>query len=1429
MNAIQLSLFEAVNSQQLLSLKPSKAEIIVAVAKRLARLIEKGKRIGNLEISQLMTEAAGGSDAQGLWHWQEAYSSLECGLVLYLRSIAPLIIKTESSAALDWLYQIQASLPTHSRRSTTQNQMQQFSTPLALSYIASRAAAIEDGDLLLEPSAGTGMLAIWGEIGKAKLVLNELDQLRLEILQLLFARAKISQFNAEQIHDYLSKEIAPTVVLLNPPFSASPNCEKRNPFATYKHINSALSRLSPGGRLVAITADWFSPTDAKWRKYLEEISKKASLLLSAGIAGKEYQKHGVNIQTRLTVIDKTTKPGLSQVISECLTIREILSVIEQLPAREAITPTATERVSERKSSLMRQSVALSDLPSSNSTLETIRIKYAPIIADRTSVTEEGIYQAYTPQTIAIEGASTHPTPLVQSIAMASVMPPMPTYQPLLPKKVIEEKILSQAQLEAIIYAGNAHQDYLEGWYVLDEKLAKVTSLPNPSPGAVRWRKGYFIGDGTGVGKGRECAGILLDNWLQGKKKGLWLSKSDKLIEDARRDWQALGGDAQQIIPVSKYAQNARIEKAEGIIFVTYATLRTQAIAGKQSRVEQLLSWLGKDFDGAIVFDECHALANAISSPGERGVVKSSKQGEAGLKLQRALPDAKIVYVSATGATKLNNLSYAERLGLWGIGTQFVERESFISSIGAGGIAALEVVARDLKALGVYISRSLSYQGVEYEILCHELTQPQIEIYNSYAEAYEIIHSHIQDALKETNVISLDGKNRNSVARSAAYSTFESTKQRFFNHLLLSMKCPSLIKAIERDLDLGYAAVIQLVSTGEALLERRLADIPTSDWGDLRVDITPREYVFDYLINAFPIHLYEVRTDEEGVEIASLAQDENGNPIVCQAAIEQRNQLLENLALLPPVPSALDQILHYFGHELVAECTGRTKRVIRQVDSRSDKLLVQKLSANANLAETNAFTWDRKRILIFSQAGGTGRSYHADLNAENQRLRRHYLLELGWSASEAIQGLGRTHRSHQKQPPTFILTTTNVKAERRFTSTIAKRLDSLGALSKGQRQTGGQGLFAERDNLESEYALAALRDFYDLLCEGRLAGLNLARFEQVTGLKLTNSQGYLREDLPPMNKFLNRCLAMPIAYGDEVFARLEELIETRIEAAIQAGIYEIGVETIGAEKFEILERWEIYKHSNGSVSEAVKIQQHKKSKKITVREVLHTASSLGGQLCINPQSGNAALVHETTSLVGRKGEIVPRVNLVRPSGNKKMTVAEFERSSWHIVSTHQFIAAWERELDRIPDLVVSTFYLIVGLLLPIWHKLDSTKMKVYRVCLDKQTLLGRVIGEEAICKIAANFGITKQLTALEIYQNVKNKKLPQSLTNKLSLRYSFVAGRYRLEVTGFESKSEIALLKNLGLFTEIHNYQLRAFIPDLEERAIEIIERLKQLR
>ena len=577
---------------------------------------------------------------------------------------------------------------------------------------------------------------------------------------------------------------------------------------------------------------------------------------------------------------------------------------------------------------------------------------------------------------------------------------------------------------------------------------------------VRFRRGWMLGDGTAAGKGREVAAIMLDHWLRGRRRALWLSQSDKLVEDARRDWCALGGREDDVIALGRFRQGAEIPRAEGILFATYATLRSPARQGKTSRLDQIVAWLAGSldeddrhaFDGAVIFDEAHAMANAAGSKGSRGEVKPSQQGRAGLRLQNALPDARIAYVSATGATTVPGLAYAGRLGLWAAGeTPFETRVEFVTAMEAGGVAAMEVVARDLKALGLYQARALSYDGVEVEILEHPLTPEQRRIYDAYAGAFKIIHRNIQEALKATGIV--DGEdtlNRN--AKAAALSAFEGAKQRFFGHLLTAMKCPSLIRAIEADLASGRSSVIQLVSTGEALMERRIAEIPASEWDDLSVDLTPRETVIEFLAHAFPVQLQEPFTDESGNLFSRPVFDGDGNPVLCQEAVARRDALIEKLAALPPVPSALDQIVQHFGHEAVAEVTGRSRRVLRIADASGERLALRSRPASANLAETAAFMDGEKRILVFSMAGGTGRSYHADLSCANTERRIHYLLEPGWRADQAIQGLGRTHRTHQASAPLFRPVTTDVKGERRFIATIARRLDSLGAITRGQRDS-----------------------------------------------------------------------------------------------------------------------------------------------------------------------------------------------------------------------------------------------------------------------------------------------------------------------------------------------------------------------------------------
>ena len=153
----------------------------------------------------------------------------------------------------------------------------------------------------------------------------------------------------------------------------------------------------------------------------------------------------------------------------------------------------------------------------------------------------------------------------------------------------------------------------------------------------------------------------------------------------------------------------------------------------------------------------------------------------------------------------------------------------------------------------YTSRALSFDGVEYDILDHNLTAPQIRIYDTYCDVWEIIHQNLDATLEATNIVDpMSGETLNGQAKGAALSRFESTKQRFFGQKLTAMKPPRLIPAIEADLANGDAAVIQLVSTAEAMLGRRLAELTPDERAALEIELSPREKVIDYPTIALPL-------------------------------------------------------------------------------------------------------------------------------------------------------------------------------------------------------------------------------------------------------------------------------------------------------------------------------------------------------------------------------------------------------------------------------------------------------------------------------------------------------------------------------------------------------------------------------------------------
>ncbi len=651
-----------------------RATALLAVARALLPSLETGRPIDAPVLRSAMVDALGATDAEGAWSWKDAYEACEAALVLFVQRYGAALSARPSATQLAMLAKVSSLLPSQTRRSEESQALQQFSTPVTLGLAAARAAMIGSSDLVLEPSAGTGLLAALAQGSGGSLALNELADLRAELLARLFPSAPVTRFDAVQIHDHLDPGLRPTVVLMNPPFSVAANVEGRVADAAMRHVGSALARLAEGGRLVTITGAGLSPANPTWRDAFVRLQARGRVLFTAAVAGQVYARHGTTTETRLTVIDRVPADDPTAFPSsagQALDAATLLAWIERdVPARTVVAPirTSASPASRRSASPYRPSSRSVARPLAPVAADAIELAYEPVEAEAAEAARlsEALYEPFALQTVRFAGAHPHPTPLVQSAAMASVRPPLPTYRPHMPSGLVEAGLLSDAQLETLILVGEAHSGQLAGAWTVDDTYDVVAAASGDAEAAVRFRRGFMLGDGTGAGKGRQVAAVILDNWLKDRRRALWVSKSDTLIEDAQRDWSALGQERLLIQPLSRFRQGTPVRLDEGVLFATYATLRSDAREERVSRVQQIVEWLGSDFDGVIVFDESHAMQNAAGSKGSRGDTGPSQQGKAGLRLQHALPNARVLYVSATGATTVQNLAYAQRLGLWGV-------------------------------------------------------------------------------------------------------------------------------------------------------------------------------------------------------------------------------------------------------------------------------------------------------------------------------------------------------------------------------------------------------------------------------------------------------------------------------------------------------------------------------------------------------------------------------------------------------------------------------------------------------------------------------------------------------------------------------------------------------------------------------------------
>ena len=443
-----------------------------AIGERISRRLADGCHLTRPDISEFFAAQTDVQDWGSAWTIDDYNNAVEIGALLWLREFSRIDLDTgfhEAAARFDWL---DAALPPRHVRSDCQVELQQFSTPPILGWLMAKAACLAPRDRVLEPSAGNGALALWGDVRGCSLTLNEIDRARGDALAHIFPDARLSAHDGElvaELTDGHSSSLNPSVILMNPPFARSRERGVDGRTAM-RHLRSALRICAVGGRLVAILPDSFDAAT------FVEDQEQASLLLDVRLSGA-FSRSGTGIAVRMVVIDKEPLQDASTITGEFADLTELNSCLAHLPDRAPLQANVhrlpVRSVATSVSGAASRKPVAPFLTAAAQKSAAVALNYEALAEPAPVPEQAGIYLPYRPSRVIMDDAPVHPTPLVESVAMGSVAAPVAKARPLLPVNWQEGKLLSAAQCETLIYACEAFTRDLPGQFRPSQKGTTV--------------------------------------------------------------------------------------------------------------------------------------------------------------------------------------------------------------------------------------------------------------------------------------------------------------------------------------------------------------------------------------------------------------------------------------------------------------------------------------------------------------------------------------------------------------------------------------------------------------------------------------------------------------------------------------------------------------------------------------------------------------------------------------------------------------------------------------------------------------------------------------------------------------------------------------------------------------------------------------------
>jgi len=296
--------------------------------------LDEGESITKKDLWDIADAAYGGRKSEGKYTPKDAHDAMEMGINQHIAGVKEIDIHANEVDAQDTVSALKLLIdrvPTQTTRTEEMNEFQQFSTPPPLAYTVNWVANITKKDDVFEPSAGIGGIASFAKGTAKKINVNELSSRRKKILEQMGFDQVFGE-NAEQIHNILPKDVKPSVVIMNPPFSSTAGRKQgeRKTMNATLHIGQALSRLEEGGRLVAIVGEGMAEGKPTFNPWWNDIKKVYNVRANIGINGNEYKKYGTTFGNQIIIIDKTGPTTGKTLTGQVDKIEDLIPLLKEI-------------------------------------------------------------------------------------------------------------------------------------------------------------------------------------------------------------------------------------------------------------------------------------------------------------------------------------------------------------------------------------------------------------------------------------------------------------------------------------------------------------------------------------------------------------------------------------------------------------------------------------------------------------------------------------------------------------------------------------------------------------------------------------------------------------------------------------------------------------------------------------------------------------------------------------------------------------------------------------------------------------------------------------------------------------------------------------------------------------------------------------------